>query len=159
MGTNTGSSSWHKAPLQPISIHTRIYYFMKVSLIYSVVPISAVQQSDPVIHLYTFFFSYHLPSRSIPRDWLSAPVLYSRTHCFSIPNARVCIYQPQLPVHPTPALPLSNHKFVLYVCESVCVGSFHLPFLVVVGIQMKESLPNFGLFFFSLRLEKQLKFP
>ena len=31
-------------------------------------PISAVQQSDPVIHVYTFFFSYKLPSCSIPRD-------------------------------------------------------------------------------------------
>ena len=30
--------------------------------------LEAVQQSDPVIHTYTFFFSYCLPSCSIPRD-------------------------------------------------------------------------------------------
>ena len=34
--------------------------FIKVSLIYNVVPISAVQQSDPAVH--AFFFSYYLPS-------------------------------------------------------------------------------------------------
>ena len=45
----------------------------------TVVPISAVRQSDPGIHTYTFFFSYHLPSWSIPRDWMEFPVLDSRT--------------------------------------------------------------------------------
>ena len=40
---------------------------------------SAVQQSDPAIHTYTFFFSYDLPSCSIPRDGREFPVLYSKT--------------------------------------------------------------------------------
>ena len=39
-------------------------------LIHSVVPISAGQQSDPVIHIHTFPFLYYLPSCSIPRDWI-----------------------------------------------------------------------------------------
>ena len=47
-------------------------------LIYNVVPISAVQQSDPVIHIYTFFLLYHLPSCPTPRDWTQFPVLCGR---------------------------------------------------------------------------------
>ena len=31
------------------------------------------------MYIYIFFFSYHLPSWSIPRDWIWLPVLYSRT--------------------------------------------------------------------------------
>ena len=52
---------------------------------YNIVPISAVQQSDPVIHMSTFLFSYYLSSWSIPRDWIWFPVLYSRT---SLPMTR-----------------------------------------------------------------------
>ena len=33
---------------------------IRASLIYSVVSISAIKHSDPVIHKYTFFFSYYL---------------------------------------------------------------------------------------------------
>ena len=33
-------------------------YFIEVQLIYNVVLISAVQQSDSVIHIYTFFFIF-----------------------------------------------------------------------------------------------------
>ena len=51
---------------------------IKVELMYNVVPISAVQQHDPVLHRYTFSFLYYLPSWSIPRDWLWFPMLYSR---------------------------------------------------------------------------------
>ena len=54
-------------------------YFIKVQLIYSVVPISAVQHSDPAIYTYMFFSSYYLPSCCIPREWIQFPVLYSRT--------------------------------------------------------------------------------
>ena len=38
--------------------HFPFKFFIKVQLIYNVVPISAVQQSDSVIHLYTFFFIF-----------------------------------------------------------------------------------------------------
>ena len=34
-----------------------LLFFIEVQLIYSVVLISAVQQSDSVIHIYTFFFN------------------------------------------------------------------------------------------------------
>ena len=35
--------------------------------------------SQSYIYMYTFFFSYYLPSCCIPRDWVHFPVLYSRT--------------------------------------------------------------------------------
>ena len=41
--------------------------FLKLQLIYYVVPISAVQQSDRVMHIYTFFSSYYLLLCSITR--------------------------------------------------------------------------------------------
>ena len=31
------------------------------------------------LYIYTFFFSYYLPSWSITSDWIEFPVLYSRT--------------------------------------------------------------------------------
>ena len=33
-----------------------VFFLIEVQLIYNVVLISAVQQSDAVIHIYTFFF-------------------------------------------------------------------------------------------------------
>ena len=48
------------------------------------VSISAVPQSDPVIHVHTFFFSYYLPSWSIPGDWRQFPVLYCRTSLLTL---------------------------------------------------------------------------
>ena len=50
-------------------------------------PISDVRQSDPVIHICTFFFSYHPPSCSITRGWTQFPVLFSRT---SLPTLSKC---------------------------------------------------------------------
>ena len=67
------------ASMEKSSFLLVFHFFFKVYLICNVVPISAVQQSDPVIHTYPFFFSYYLPSGSIPRDWIEFPVLYSRT--------------------------------------------------------------------------------
>ena len=34
-----------------------MYFFIEVQLIYNVVPVSAIQQTDPVLHIYTFFFN------------------------------------------------------------------------------------------------------
>ena len=45
-----------------------LIFFIKEELIYNVVPIFAVQQSDPVIDINTFLFLYCHPSRSIPRE-------------------------------------------------------------------------------------------
>ena len=84
-------------------------------------PVSAVQQSCLVIHMYTFFFSYYLPLCSVPRNWIKCPVLYSRT-ALLIHSKRdhLHLLTPNSPSFPLPpCLPLSNHKSVLYVCESV----------------------------------------
>ena len=54
-----------------------LHFLVKVQLIFFV-PITAVDQSDPVIHTYTFFFLYYLPSCYITRDWIQFPVLSSR---------------------------------------------------------------------------------
>ena len=72
-------------------------------------PISAAQQRDSVIHIYTFLFSYSLPSWSIPRDWTEFPVLDTRTSC---------------PIHPqcrslnllTPKSPVSTSSKAPWVC-------------------------------------------
>ena len=50
----------------------KILFSVKIQVIYSIASISAVQQSDPVMHIYTFFFSHCLPSCSIPRDWIES---------------------------------------------------------------------------------------
>ena len=48
-----------------IGLSEQCFYFL-LKLIYSVVPISAVQHSDPVIHTHAFFFSCYVPSCSFP---------------------------------------------------------------------------------------------
>ena len=57
--------------------------------------ISAVQHSDPVIRVHTFFCPYYRPSCSK----IGYSSLYCRVEpqCLSILNVIVCIYQPQTP--------------------------------------------------------------
>ena len=91
-------------------------------MIYSALPISAVQQSDPVIlesYLYTFFFSHHPPSCSITRDEVSSfPVLYSRIslHLCSKCN-RLHLLTPHSQSISLPPLPIGNRKSVLQAHE------------------------------------------
>ena len=59
-------------------LHSLQFYGIPPLILYSILSISAVQHSDLVIHIYKFFFSYS-PSYSIPGDWISFPLLYSRT--------------------------------------------------------------------------------
>ena len=72
---------------------------------------------------YIYFHSF---SHIIFHHGLSQETGYSSlchsigSHCSSILNATVCIYQPQMP-RPSHSLPLGNHKSVPYVCESVSV--------------------------------------
>ena len=64
-------------------------FFVKVQLIYNVLSIFAIEQSETVIHIYiciyiyiyiyAFFFSYYLALCSNPRDWVQFSVLYSWT--------------------------------------------------------------------------------
>ena len=110
--------------LVPVFQTTRIFkiYFMEVQLIYNVVLISAVQQSDSVTHIYIFlfvFFSimvYHRILSTVPcaiqQDLVVYPS-YTSLHLL-IPNSQSI--PPPLP------LPLGNHKSALYVCEFVSVS-------------------------------------
>ena len=72
------------------------------------------QQSDPVIHLYTFFFSYYPPSCSITSDWIEFPALYGRISWLihSKCNSLHLLTQTPSPSH---SLPLGNPKSVLHV--------------------------------------------
>lgn len=56
-----------------------LHRFIKVQSIYSIVSVSALQHSAPVICILMFFFSCYLSSCSSPRDWTQFLVLYSRT--------------------------------------------------------------------------------
>ena len=83
-----------------------IFFLIEVQLIYNVVPICAVQQSDLVIHIYTFFSHYGLP-------WevgCSSQCSTVGPRCSSILNVMVCIYQAQTPSppHSLPCLPLAT---------------------------------------------------
>ena len=81
---------------------------MRVELIYSVVPISAVPQSDAVICIYTFFYILFHPGLSQETGYGSLCCTVG-PHCLSIRNGIVCICQPQLRIHPSPSpLPLGE---------------------------------------------------
>ena len=90
-------------------------------MIYSVLSISAVQKSDPVIHIDTHTHTYIYSFSHIILHHVSSQVIgYSSLccaaglHCLSTANAIVCIYQPQTP-SPSLPLPFGNHKSILHV--------------------------------------------
>ena len=56
-----------------------LFNFLLKLVIYNIEPISAVQQRDSVIHIYTSFFKILF---SIPGAWIYFPVLYSQTLFF-----------------------------------------------------------------------------
>ena len=66
-----------------LKIYFILFYFIEVQLIHNVVLISAVQQSDSVIHMYTFFFIlfsimvYHRILNRVPCAIQSDLVVYS----------------------------------------------------------------------------------
>ena len=100
-------------------------------------PISAVQQSDPVIHVYTFFFSYYLPAWATPRDWISLPVQQDLTALHSKGNSLHLLTSNSQPSHSL-LLPLGNHKSLLYVHEFVSAlnkGSF-MPYFRFLDVEV-----------------------
>ena len=78
----------------------------EVSLTYIVMPISTVQQSDSVTHIYYFLYSF--PSWSMPGDWIYSPVQYSRTLlCIHSMYNSLHLLIPKsqsIPLHPHPPL-------------------------------------------------------
>ena len=85
--------------------------------------ISAVQQSDSVIHIYIYIYIF-VPFHILFPDDLSQDTecssLCCRTLLFIHPIYKLASANPKLPIQPSPnLLPLDKHKSVLYVCESV----------------------------------------
>ena len=95
--------------------------FIRVQLIYNVVLVSAVQQSESVIHihistLFQILFPYGSLQSIEQSSLCSTAGLYQLTILYIV----VCICQSQPPnlSFPLP-FPAGNHKFVFYICESV----------------------------------------
>ena len=93
-----------------------------LQLIYSILSITAIQQSDPGLHIDTFFFSHYPPSCSTTSDWIQFPVLYSKTSLLihSKCNSLHLLSPKCSPSHSLP-FPLGNHRSVLH--RSVCLFS------------------------------------
>ena len=77
--------------------------FMLYSIVtwWHCVAISAIQQKKSI---YIFFFSYYLPSCSIPRNWIQFLCCTIGPHSLFILSVIVCIYQPPNS-HPSYSLP------------------------------------------------------
>ena len=83
---------------------------------------SVVQQSDSVIHRYSFPYSF--PLSFITEYQISFPALCSRTLLYIHPicsSLHLLIPNSQFLPSPPP-LPLGNHKSVLYIFESVFIS-------------------------------------
>ena len=92
-----------------------------LELVYSVLSTSAVQQSDPVIHIDTYSLSHIIPHQAPSQvTGYSSLCDTAGSHCSSTPDAVVCIYKPQTPrpSHSLP-VPVDNHRSVLQVPELV----------------------------------------
>ena len=91
------------------------------SLIYNVLSICALQQSDPPIYIYILSLSHNILHHIPLKVAMYNSLCYTAgSHCSSTPNATVCIYQPQMP-SPSHSLlfPSGKDKSVLQVHESV----------------------------------------
>ena len=111
------------------------FFLIEVYLIYNVMPISAVQQSDSVTDIYTFFLKYSFPL------WFTQEIGYSSLCytvgpcCLSILNVIVCIYQPPIPRK-------------IWIASWICVSSLHRSHanllcivLILVYVLPKGTLP------------------
>ena len=105
-----------------------------LQLIYNILSISAVQQSDPVslshTHTHILFFSHYPPSCSILSEQIQFPLLCSRISLLKHSKCNsLHLLTPNSQSLPLLSLPLGNHKSVLHVCEFVSflqIGSFML---------------------------------
>ena len=116
---NTSRVSWTlRADQNCLCCH--LFFLILFLLEYSVVSISSVHHSNIVIHIYAFFFSYCLPSCSTPRDWIVSCAVEQDLFAFCSKCNSLHLPTPNSPSIPLPSpLPLSNHKSVLHVHESV----------------------------------------
>ena len=95
--------------------------FIGVWLIYNVVLVSAVQQSESVIHIHiSTLFQILFPSRSLQSIEQSSLCYTVGSYWLSILHIVVCLCQSQSPSL-SPSFPPGNHKFVFYICNSISV--------------------------------------
>ena len=96
------------------------FLVIKVWLIYNVVPIFAVQQIEPVIHIYIHSFSHIILHYVLSQETGHNPLCCTaRPHCLFILNGVVCIYQPQTPGPSHFSSPPPWQPQVCSVCLSV----------------------------------------
>ena len=93
--------------------------FIGVQFIYNVVLVSAVQQSQSVVHLQISTpFQILFPYKSLQSTEQSSLCYAVGSYQLSILYIVVCICQSQS-TNLSPPFPLSNHKFVFYICDSI----------------------------------------
>ena len=98
-------------------------FFVGVQLIFDVVLVSAVQQSESVIHTYiSTLFQILFPYRPLQSIEQSSLCYTVGPYQLSILYLVVCICQSQSPNLSLPPLPPSNHKCVFYICDSTSVS-------------------------------------
>ena len=80
---------------RPVPFYLFIFIFIKVKLMYNVVPISAVKQSDPVIHMYILLLIYSSIMFYHQEFGYNSLCYAVGPHCLSILYVIVHIYLPQ----------------------------------------------------------------
>ena len=103
-----------------------IYLFLiGVELLYNVVLVSAVQQSESAICILISPLSgISFPFRSSWSTEKSSLCYTAGSHQLSILYIVAYIYNPNLPIHPTPPLSAFGvHMFVLYICVYFCFAN------------------------------------
>ena len=96
-------------------------------MIYNVLLVSGVQQSDSVIHVHIFILFYILFSHRLSQNTEQSSLCYAVGPCWlsTLPNIYsgmcVCVH-PRLLIYPSlPHFPFGNHKFVFNICKSISV--------------------------------------
>ena len=112
-----------------------LLFFIGVQLLYNVVLVSAVHQSESAIclHIFPLFLNF-LPIQATTEQWVEFPVLFSMFSsviCFKH-SINQCIYvNPNLPIHPTPLSILVSKHFFFSLCVSIS------------ALKIRSSIPFF----------------
>ena len=103
-------------------VYLNVFFWLQ--LIYSVLPISAVQESDPDIHIYTFFYSRYPPSCSITSDQCCT----AGSHGLPTPNAQFASTNPNTYFILKTFQPLPDSGFIQNLKSSLNPTFFLLQF-------------------------------
>ena len=95
-GPPRGYSLWLICHLNLAALQSPNLFHCSIHVDLQCVPVSSLQPSGSVIHMYTFFFSI-LFHYDFSYDIRLSPLCYAVGPCLSILNIIVCIYQPQTP--------------------------------------------------------------